>query len=60
MIVLFEITVLAAVETFMVSIPESFGLLAFGTGLVVIAVLIRSFPARGEKEKTDEKVMKEA
>jgi uncharacterized membrane protein YidH (DUF202 family) len=47
MLFFIEIMSLAAFRTFLVSIPESVGLLAFGIGLVIIAVLIRSFMARG-------------
>ena len=55
MLVLFEITDLAAAETLLVSIPESLGLLAFGIGLVAVAVLIRWFLGRGESQKGDGK-----
>lgn len=60
MLVLFEITDLAALQMFLVTIPESIGLLAFGIALVVVAVLIRWFLGRGETEKRDEKVTKKA
>jgi uncharacterized membrane protein YidH (DUF202 family) len=60
MLFFIEIMSLAAFRTFLVSIPESVGLLAFGIGLVIIAVLIRSFLARGEKVETDDKVTKKA
>ena len=49
-----------AFETLLVSIPESIGLLLFGVGLVVIAVVIRSFLSREKTEKADEKVTKDA
>jgi len=60
MFYLFEITIPAAIETFLFAIPETVGLLAFGVGLVVIAVLIRSFLKRGDKQEPDKKVTKEA
>ena len=49
-----EISGLAAVKTFLVSIPESIELLAFGVGLVAAVVLLRWFLNRGNSEKTDE------
>ncbi|MEQ1921095.1 MAG: hypothetical protein ABL952_01185 [Pyrinomonadaceae bacterium] len=48
-----EIFDLAALETLFVGIPESVGLLAFGIGLVGVAILIRRFMGRGETSSTD-------
>ena len=55
-----EILDLAALETLFVGIPESVGLLAFGVGLVGLAVLIRRFMGRGEARSRDEKIGKKA
>ena len=60
MMVLLEIGEFAVFQTLWVSIPESIGLLVFGVGLVIIAVLIRSFLSREKTEKADEKVTKGA
>ncbi len=60
MIYLLEIQILAADDSFFVSIPESFGLLTFGICLVVIAVTIRSFLARGAVDKKAEKNSEDA
>lgn len=60
MVVLLKIGEFVAFETLLVSIPESIGLLLFGVGLVVIAVVIRSFLSREKTEKADEKVTKDA
>ncbi len=57
---LFEIGNAPTIESIAVSIPESLGLLVFGVGLVVVAVLLRSMLAKSEKSKSDEKVAKEA
>ncbi len=59
MLVVFNISMLATVEALLVSVPESIGLMAFGVGLVVIAVLIRSFLTRGEKGETDKESLTE-
>lgn len=48
------------VDLLLVSIPESLGLLAFGIGLVVVAVLIRWLMGRPPEEKDDGKVTKKA
>lgn len=56
--VLLALTELAIFETLLVSMPESLGLLAFGVGLVVVAVLIRSFLSRGDGDKKDDEVTK--
>ena len=53
MVVLFEIFNLAAIETLLVGIPESAGLLVFGIGLTAAAVLIRRVLGRRNAEKTD-------
>ena len=55
-----EILDLAALETLFVGIPESVGLLAFGVGLVGLAVLIRRLMGRGETRSRDEKIGKKA
>lgn len=60
MLTLLEIAEFGAVKTLIVSIPESIGLLAFGVGLVVLAVFIRSILTRGDverKPKGDEKLL---
>ncbi len=54
MLAFVEIFDLAALETLFVGIPESVGLLAFGVGLIGLAVLIRKFMGRGETRNTDE------
>jgi len=43
----------ASVQSLLLSIPESVGILAFGLGLVATAVSIRWFLARSEKETTE-------
>lgn len=58
MVVLLEITNLAAIETLIVSIPESVGVLIFGVVLVLTALLIRRVLGRSESEKADEKTAK--
>lgn len=55
-----EIFDLAALETLFIGIPESVGLLAFGVGLVGIAILIRRFMGRGETRNRDEKIGRKA
>lgn len=50
MLALLRFTEFASVETLLVSIPESLGLLVFGVGLVVLAVFIRSILSRGDEE----------
>ena len=60
MLILFEIFSFATSESLLVSIPETAGLLVFGVGLAILAILMRSFLARGEKDKTDESVTKKA
>lgn len=57
-LVLFEILNLAAIRTLLVGIPESIGLLVFGIGLVLTAVLIRRLLGRGSEEKAEEKLGK--
>ena len=57
---LFENVRMASVVSFLAAIPESIGLLVFGIGLVVMAVLIRSFLTRNETDKTDPEVTKKA
>ena len=58
MLALIENIEIAAFETLLVSIPESAGLLAFGIGLVMIAVFIRRQMAKAEIAKTEEKLGK--
>ncbi|MEQ1641927.1 MAG: hypothetical protein ABL959_00615 [Pyrinomonadaceae bacterium] len=58
MVVLLEITNFAAIETLIVSIPESVGVLIFGVVLVLTALLIRRVLGRSESEKADEKTAK--
>lgn len=58
MIFLFEIGNAPTIESIAVSIPESLGLLVFGVGLVVVAVLLRSIFAKSEKAKSDEEATK--
>ena len=60
MLLLIENVEIAAFKTLMVSIPESAGLLAFGTGLVLIAVFIRRLLAKAEVAKTEEKLGKKS
>lgn len=60
MIAFFEMSYLASVKLFVAGIPESLGVLVFGIGLVGMAVLVRSLMARGETERTNEKVTKKA
>ncbi len=56
MLFLIEKLEIAAFKTLLVNIPESAGLLAFGTGLVLIAVYIRRLLAKTEIAMTDEKL----
>lgn len=58
MVVLLEIVNFAAIETLIVSIPESFGVLIFGGVLVLTALLVRRVMGRSEPVKTDEKTAK--
>jgi hypothetical protein len=45
---------IAAIETFLLSIPESAGLLIFGVTLVAVPVLIRWLLDRGNDNESDE------
>lgn len=54
MLVLIEITYIAAIEPLLFGIPESVGLLAFGIGLTATAVIIRWVLGRGDVEKTED------
>lgn len=54
MLVLIEITHFAAIEPLLFGIPESVGLLAFGVGLTVAAIIIRWFLGRGDVDKTED------
>ncbi|CAN5459171.1 hypothetical protein BH10ACI3_BH10ACI3_01420 [soil metagenome] len=58
MFVSFEVIRVAAIELMFAGIPESVGLLGFGIGLVVFAVLIRRLIARSENESSDRKISK--
>ena len=60
MLAIFENVDLAALQTLLVGIPESAGLLAFGVGLVMFAVFIRRLLAKAEDAKTEEKQGKRA
>lgn len=60
MVFLFEIGNSPTIESIAVSIPESLGLLVFGVGLAVAAILLRSILAKSEKAKSDEEATKEA
>ncbi|HEX3101727.1 MAG TPA: hypothetical protein VHQ01_08045 [Pyrinomonadaceae bacterium] len=56
---LVEIFNIAAIRTLLVGIPESAGLLVFGVGLVLTAVLIRRLLGRKADEEADETFGKE-
>lgn len=60
MFVFFSFAEVAAVETLLVSIPESLGLLAFGVALVAVAVIGRWLLARGEEVKDKKEIRKKA
>jgi len=60
MLALFEIANAGTIEGFLVSIPESLGLLVFGLVLVATAVLIRKLMNRGESPKADDKAVRKA
>ena len=51
MLVLFEMMGFGTIKIFLAGIPESLGLLAFGIGLVGMAVLIRRIMGRGQTEQ---------
>ncbi|HEV7698954.1 MAG TPA: hypothetical protein VGO43_01860 [Pyrinomonadaceae bacterium] len=51
MFALFEIT--GTVEALFVSIPESLGLLAFGVGLITMAVMARRLFNRAEQKNEE-------
>ena len=48
----------AAMDLLLAGIPESVGLLAFGIGLVGLAVLIRRHLGRGDARTSDDKATK--
>ncbi len=50
----------AKIEIFLVSIPESLGLLAFGVGLMLIAVFLRRMLARTTEIKETTKSAEKA
>jgi hypothetical protein len=54
MLVLIEITDAAAVGMLLVSMPESYALLAFGIGLVALAMLVRTLLSRGDVGKGEQ------
>ncbi len=58
MVVLLETVSLASIETIVVAIPESVGVLIFGVILVLTALLLRKVLGRTEPTKTDEKTAK--
>lgn len=60
MFVLATFTDLAAVETMLVSIPESLGLFAFAVALFSVAVIGRWLLARGEEAREKEEIHKES
>ena len=60
MLILFEIMDFAAMKVLLAGMPESLGLLVFGLGLVIVAVLIRRVLKRGHSDVQDEKVTKKA
>lgn len=49
----FEILDIAAFGPFLIGIPESAGLLAFGVGLVSAAAILRWVLARNDEAKAD-------
>ena len=56
MIFALEILDVAAIEPLLVSIPESVSLLAFGVGLVSVAVILRWILGRNDDDKTRRKL----
>lgn len=58
MFVLLEIVSFASIETLIVSIPESVGVLIFGVVLVLTALLIRRVLDSPKSGKADEKTTK--
>lgn len=56
MIFALEILDVAAIKPLLVSIPESFSLLAFGIGLVSVAVILRWILGRNDEDKTKRKI----
>lgn len=58
MLVFFTFADFAAVEMLLISVPESFGLLAFGLALVATAVIGRWLLARGENNEDKEEIRK--
>ena len=56
MIFALEILDVAAIEPLLVSIPESVSLLAFGIGLVSVAVILRWILGRDDEDKTKRKL----
>lgn len=58
MVVLLEMANFAAIETLIVSIPESVGVLIFGVVLVLTALLIRRVLGSPESGKADGKTTK--
>ena len=53
MVLLLESNNIGILNAIAVSMPESIGLLIFAIGLVVVAVLLRSFFARAEEAKAE-------
>ena len=54
-----EILNLAALRTLLIGIPESAGLLVFGIGLVITAVLIRRLLRSNQEQQSGGKVANE-
>jgi len=60
MLILLQIPEFTTVETLLVSIPESIGLLVFGIALVGLAMFLRTILSREDVAKGDENVTKKA
>ncbi len=56
MVIVFETLDMAAVEPLLLGMPESFGVLLFGIGLVTIAMLLRWILGRGDDEKGEDEI----
>lgn len=54
MMILLDNVSFNAIQAFLISIPESIGLLAFGVGLTATAVIIRWFLGRSGVDSTKE------
>jgi hypothetical protein len=60
MMILVENMSVTALQTFLVSIPETAGLMVFGLALIAVAVLIRWLLGRNEGDNHDEGIEKKA